>query len=184
MSSQLELLLSENEKLKKTIQELGEARNKEILDLQDIFSKKLREASSKNGSEEIKSLNNGLNDMKSKITEIEKRNKELLEENDALKQQIKKLTLSEKSLIADKNYLNSKINELKESLSAQQQSAQTPQLKTLENDFDEMLKPFEEQIESLAILVQQKQNEIERLKCIIKEGCEERVRLQSRLGLT
>ena len=174
MAFQNEFLKAENEKLKKQLEQLSEARNQEILDLQHHFAEQLKKLQAEKGisdNEELKKENESL---KSQLKQVIDENVKLKQDYNELQEKLKKSTLSENSLRAEINHLKS---QSKQEVKVEVQ--ETPQLP----DINELIEPYENQILELANVVKEKQAEITRLQGIIHQECEERIKLQAALGI-
>ena len=170
MSFQNEFLRTENANLKQQLQQLAEARNKEVLDLQHAFAEKLKKLQREKGASLNDEMKKENEDLKAKLKAVEEENKRIKQENDELQNKLKKSTLSENSLRAELNHLKSQ---------KQNQNNEKQQLP----DINELIEPYEKQILELAEVVKQKQNEILRLQGVIQQECEERLKLQAALGM-
>lgn len=169
-------LKKENENLRKQLAQLGDARNREILDIQHNFAERIRELEKMKGLDregEVQSL-------KEKIQSLER---------DLLKQ--KEENLEQKKTIRD---LENKLKESeirREQISYSLEKARIDALKAASQpppepafNIEEILSPLEEQVACLADVIAEKQEEINRLQKLVQEECEERVKLQLLLGLT
>jgi chromosome segregation ATPase len=166
-------LRKENESLKRQLEQLAEARNREILDLQANFGAQLRalqQAKFPDKTEEIARLNARIRQLESELANETKEKDKLLVTIGQLESKLK---------VAD-----IQIRSLTQSLASATAEAQKPKPAAPPAiDFEAMLAPFEEQLEQLRILVTQKQAEIKRLQGVVHEECAERLRLQGLLGV-
>jgi chromosome segregation ATPase len=166
-------LKKENESLKRQLEQLAEARNREILDLQYNFANQLRELHKAKGldkTEEIAGLNEKIH-----VLEVDLANER--KENGTLKTAIGEV---ESKLKAADGHIRS----LTQALETARAEAQKPHsVPPPQIDFEQMLAPFEEQLENLRGCITQKQAEIKRLQGVVHQECAERLRLQSMLGV-
>ncbi|OHS97301.1 SMC protein [Tritrichomonas foetus] len=171
--SDIETYKKEIDSLNRQLVLLGEARNQEILDLQHRFADRIRELEKSKGFDkfdEITALKTKISELEAKVAAKETENQDLKNHNNELQKQLKEA------------------NESHEKTSFLLEKARIEILKTKseappEIDFEEMLKPLEDQLNMLKGVVTQKQAEIKRLQQLVHEECQERMRLQSLLGI-
>jgi small-conductance mechanosensitive channel len=165
-------LRKENESLKRQLEQLAEARNREILDLQHNFANQLRELEKTKGldrTEEIAGLNQRIRQLESELANEKK-------DNASLKNTVSQLEGKLKSAECQIKCLSDSLETAR--MEAQKtRPAQPPPI-----DFEAMLAPFEEQLENLRLCLTQKQTEIKRLQGVVHQECAERLRLQNLLG--
>jgi chromosome segregation ATPase len=165
-------LARENESLKRQLEQLADARNREIMDLQHHFEEQLREL------ERLKGVDKGpeISAFKDRISQLEPGLTKQTRENAALKQQVTRL----QSELKERDQTN-------QSLTVALDRARIDVLKATERrpevNYEDLLAPLEEQLESLTTVITQKQDEINRLKKLVHKECEERIRLQAMLGM-
>ena len=168
----------EIESLNRKLITLGEARNQEILDLQHRFAARLRELERQKGFEnfeELKKLNEKITELEVTIAEKDKENLELKNENSELREKLKEAGKKQE----DTSFLleKARIDILKLQMEKQETDNQP------EIDYQELLKPLEDQLECLKAVIVQKQAEINRLQKLVHEECHERMRLQSLINI-
>lgn len=172
--------------LNKQLVLLGEARNKEILDLQRRFADQIRELQRSKGLDsvdEINNLNKKVEDLESALALKDKEIQNLKSANIDLEKKLKEATeKNEKtSLLLEKARIDA--------LKAQSEAAEAKKLadeansKNEEIDYEELLKPFEEQLEKLKEVITKQNAEIVGLRNLVHEECTERMRLQKQLGI-
>ncbi|EAX89984.1 hypothetical protein TVAG_124550 [Trichomonas vaginalis G3] len=160
MTFQNEFYIAENENLKRQLEQLIDAKQKEIRDLQDVFEEKLRKLRENLKNENIDPLINENKILKAKVEELTDHCCKLEVDKNELIKSIKQTQTTEKALYAELNHERE----------MQKQNV---------HDFSEFIQPFEDQIKELSELLKQKQEEINNLHSIINDECQERNRLQS-----
>lgn len=172
-------LAKENASLRKQLELLAEARNQEVLDLQHHFAQRIKELEKLKGldrSAEIEALN-------AKIIELEGDRVKQKEENIQLTQTVKELERKLKEAEQSKEDMSYALERAR--IQAMQAAAKPPPPPPQpEINIDEIFASFEEQMAELADVIAQKQEEINRLQKLVHDECQERVKLQTILGLT
>lgn len=171
-------LAKENASLRKQLELLAEARNQEVLDLQHHFAQRIKELEKLKGldrSAEIEALN-------AKIIELEGDRVKQKEENIQLTQTVKELERKLKEAEQSKEDMSYALERAR--IQAMQAAAKPPPPPQPEINIDEIFASFEEQMAELADVIAQKQEEINRLQKLVHDECQERVKLQTILGLT
>ena len=168
-------LAKENANLRRQLDLLAEARNQEVLDLQHHFAERIKELERLKGldkSAEVEALN-------AKIIELERESVKQKEEIIQLRQTVKELEGKLRDAEKSKDEMEYSLERAR--IQAMQAAAKP---KTPEINIDEIFASFEEQMEGLADVIAQKQEEINRLQKLVHDECQERVKLQTILGLT
>ena len=179
---------------------LGEARNKEILDLQRRFSEQLRELKRSKGldnTDEIANLNKKVLDLENNLASKDKKVSNLeddLASKDKEIQKLKSINLDLQDKLKVANDKNEKTSFLLEkaridTLKAQSEAEEAKKLadeaaaRNDDVDYEELLRPFEEQLEQLKEIITKQNSEIVGLRKLVHEECVERMRLQKLLGM-
>jgi chromosome segregation ATPase len=165
-------LAKENESLKRQLEQNANARNQEILDLQHHFAAQLREL------QRLKPVDRSaeIAELKQKISELESRLVKQSSENAALKDQVTKLEAEAKRKQQENDSLHYSLERARiEAMNARKAKQRV--------NYDELLAPLDEQLKELTSIIAEKQYEIMRLQKLVHKECQERIRLQSLLGV-
>lgn len=163
----MENLQRENAALRKKIEDMAEARNKEILDLQYAFAERIRELEKFKGSES----SDKIAELSSKIVTLQNTIRE--KEKDIVKYE-KQIVSQEKEIESGKRrekIMKDEIEKLKLELSKSHESSEA------QIDISELISPLEAELQRLSDLVSEKQSQIENLQNVVHEECQERDKL-------
>lgn len=181
----VDCLKKEITSLNKQLILLGEARNKEILDLQRRFADQIRELQRSKGldnTDEIKNLNKKITDLEGVLASKDQEINNLKSKNIDLEKKLKDEV--------EKNNRNSVLLEKSHTdlLKAQFEAAEAKKIadessnKSNNIDYEGLLKPFEDQLEKLKEVITKQNAEIVGLRNLVHEECTERMRLQKQIN--
>lgn len=181
----IDSLKKEITSLNKQLVLLGEARNKEILDLQRRFADQIRELQRSKGLDsvdEIENLSKKIEELESALVLKENEIQNIKLANTELEKKLKNATEQNErtSLLLEK----ARIDTLKAQSEAAEAKKMVDELnnKNTDVDYEELLKPFEDQLKKLKEIITKQNAEIVGLRNLVHEECTERMRLQKQIN--
>lgn len=164
---------AENDRLRRQLDQLSEAKNREVLDIQHHFADRVRELERLKGLDKAAEID-GLN---AKISELEKTDLQQKSKNAELaltvSQLEKKLNETEENRVNTAQRLERLKKEAEEKVEVVPSTV----------NYDELLDPLREHLTSLGEVVALKDEEIKTLEELIQKEGEERARLERILGM-